>query len=201
MDNPLDMIDRRFDERASFGEPMIRMIGLHKTFPGADGPDVSNVWQALSGETELGEKVLLIDCDGHHQATATAEFLADAGKTVHIVTSSLFVGADLGPSQDLYLSRQRLLQKGVTFTPDFAVMEIKSTDSGAEVHGFDVYSNVWDAISGYDSIVTVMGNEVCDDLYLALKNRVPELYRIGDCVAPRKVDMAVHEGYVVGKRV
>ncbi len=69
--------------------------------------------------------MLLIDYDGHHQATATAEFLAELGKTVHVVTSSLFVGSELGPSQDLYLTRQRLLQKGVTFTPDFAVMEIK----------------------------------------------------------------------------
>jgi mycofactocin system FadH/OYE family oxidoreductase 2 len=168
---------------------------------GADGPGVFNVWQALEDDTKLGEKVLLIDYDGHHQATATAEFLADAGKSVHVVTSSLFVGADLGPSQDLYLSRQRLLQKGVTFTPDFAVMEIKSTDGGTEVHGFNVYSNVWDAISGYDSVVTAMGNEVCDDLYFALKGKVQELYRVGDCVAPRKVDMAIHEGYVVGKRV
>jgi len=164
---------------------------------GADGPDVFNVWQVLRGEAGLGERVLLIDYDGHHQATATAEFLAELGKTVHVVTSSLFVGSDLGPSQDLYLSRQRLLQKGVTFTPDFAVMEIK----GTEVHGFNVYSNVWDVLSGYDSIVTAMGNDACQGLYFALKGKVPELYRIGDCVAPRKVDMAIHEGYMAGRRV
>ncbi len=56
-------------------------------------------------------------------------------------------------------------------------------------------------ISGYDSIVTAMGNDVCDGLYFALKGRVPELVRVGDCVAPRKVDMAIHEGYLAGKRV
>ena len=164
---------------------------------GADGPHIFNVWQVLSGEAKLGEKVLLIDYDGHHQATATAEFLAELGKTVHVVTSSLFVGAELGPSQDLYLTRQRLLQKGVTFTPDFAVMEIK----GTEVHGFNVYSNVWDVFSGHDSIVTAMGNDASDGLYFALKGKVSELYRVGDCVAPRKVDMAIHEGYMAGKRV
>jgi hypothetical protein len=156
----------------------------------------------------LGQKLLLIDYDGHHQATATAEFLAELGKSVHVVTSSLFVGSELGPSQDLYLSRQRLMQKGVTFTPDFAVMEIKRPESGLEVHGFNVYSNVWDVFSGYDSIVTVMGNDADDRLYFALKAQPPgsaakvaELYRIGDCVAPRKVDMAIHEGYMAGKRV
>jgi mycofactocin system FadH/OYE family oxidoreductase 2 len=177
---------------------------------GADGPGVFNVWQVLSGEAGegLGQKVLLIDYDGHHQATATAEFLAELGKTVHIVTSSLFVGAELGPSQDLYLSRQRLLQKGVTFTPDFAVMEIKHPETGMEVHGFNVYSNLWDVFSGYDSIVTVMGNDAEEGLYFALKSqpsgsaaKVAELYRVGDCVAPRKVDMAIHEGYMAGKLV
>ncbi|MCL5736517.1 MAG: hypothetical protein M1274_13205 [Actinobacteria bacterium] len=44
-------------------------------------------------------------------------------------------------------------------------------------------------------------NDACEDLYFALKGLVPELYRVGDCVAPRKVDMAIHEGYIAGKRV
>jgi mycofactocin system FadH/OYE family oxidoreductase 2 len=170
-----------------------------KTCPvaGGDGPAVANVWQALSGEAELGESIVLIDYDGHHQATATAETLADRGKQVHVITSSLFVGAELGPSQDLYLTRQRLLQKGVTFTPDFAVMEIK----GTEIHGFNVYSNEWAVHGPYDSVVTAMGNDADDALYFALKGSVGELYRIGDCVAPRKVDMAILEGYTAGKRV
>jgi hypothetical protein len=46
-----------------------------------------------------------------------------------------------------------------------------------------------------------MGNEVNDSLYYALKGRVPELYRVGDCVAPRKVDMAIYEGYMAGRKV
>jgi mycofactocin system FadH/OYE family oxidoreductase 2 len=164
---------------------------------GCEGPDVWSVWQILRGEARVGERILFLDADGHHQATSTAEYLCELGKEVHIVTPSLFVGAELGPSQDLYLARQRLLQKGATFTPDFAVMEVK----GTEVHGFNVYSNEWHVFSGYDSIVTAMGNDADEALYFALKGRVPELYRAGDCVAPRKVDMAIWEGYQVGKRI
>ena len=165
--------------------------------PGAGGPNIYNVWQVLRGEAELGEKVLFVDYDGHHQATATAELLADRGHKVHMLTSSLFVGADLGPVQDLYLTRQRLLQKGVTFTPDFAVMEIK----GMDVCGFNVYSNEWFTFSGYDSIVLAMGNRVDDALYQALKGRVRELYRIGDCVAPRKAGIAIYEGDKLGRMI
>jgi thioredoxin reductase len=180
---------------ATGSRPKVSPVG------GTPAPNIWNVWQVLRGEADLAQKVLLIDYDGHHQATATAEFLAELGKSVHVVTSSLFVGSDLGPSQDMYLSRQRLMQKGVTFTPDFAVMEIKAGEGGPEVHGFNVYSNVWDSFSGYDSIVTAMGNDADDSLYFSLKGKVRELLRVGDCVAPRKVDMAIHEGYMAGKRV
>jgi mycofactocin system FadH/OYE family oxidoreductase 2 len=165
--------------------------------PGTDSPNIFNVWQVLLGEADLGNQVLFVDYDGHHQATATAEFLADQGKKIHMLTSSLFVGNDLGPVQDLYLTRQRLLQKGVTSTPDFAVIEIK----GLEVNGFNVYSNEWHTFSGHDSIVLAMGNRVEDALYRSLKGKVKELYRIGDCVAPRKIDMAIHEGDKVGRAI
>lgn len=168
---------------------------------GADGPSVHNVWQVLNQEVEIGNKVCLIDYDGHHRATATAEFLADQGKEVHIICSSLFIGAELGPTQDLYLSRQRLLGKGVSFTPDIAVMEVSGEPGAKTVKGFNVYSNVWDEWTGYDSIVLAMGQEVDDDLYFALKDKVKELHRIGDCVSPRKVDMAIWEGHKVGRTI
>jgi mycofactocin system FadH/OYE family oxidoreductase 2 len=165
--------------------------------PGAHSSHLYNVWQVLKGEADIGEKVLFIDYDGHHQATATAEYLAQAGKKVHMVTSALFVGAELGPSQDLYQARQRLLQKGVKCTADCAVIEIR----GLEVHGVNVYSHQTMVFSGYDTIVTAMGNQADDSLYHALKGRVAELYRIGDCVAPRKVDMAIYEGYRAGANI
>jgi len=167
------------------------------TLPGADGPNIFNVRQVLTGEGEIGERVLFIDNDGHHQATATVEFLADRGKKVHIVTNSPTIGSELGPTQDSYLTHQRLAQKGVTFTPDFAVVEIK----GVEVKGLNFYSNEWHTFSDYDSVVYAMGNRVEDGLYKALKGRVKELYRIGDCVAPRKIDMAILEGDKVGRMI
>jgi mycofactocin system FadH/OYE family oxidoreductase 2 len=167
------------------------------TLPGADGPNIFNVWQVLTGEGQTGERVLFIDNDGHHQATATVEFLADRGKKVHIVTNSPTIGSELGPTQDSYLTHQRLAQKGVTFTPDFAVVEIK----GVEVKGLNFYSNEWHTFSDYDSVVYAMGNRVEDGLYKALKGRVKELYRIGDCLAPRKIDMAILEGDKVGRMI
>ena len=168
---------------------------------GADGPAIYNVVQVLNGEADLGERVCLIDYDGHQRATATAEFIANQGKKVDMITSSLFICAELGPTQDLYSSRQRLLQKGVTFTPDIAVMEVSGERGAKTVKGFNVYSNVWNEWGPYDSLVLAMGQQVDDDLYMSLKGKVSELYRIGDCVSPRKVDMAIWEGHKLGREI
>jgi len=158
---------------------------------------VVNTQQVLNGEVQTGHRVLMIDLDGHHQATGTAEFLADHGKKVHMVCPALFVGGKLGPLQDLYLTRQRLARKGVTFTPDIAVLGIE----GTLAKGLNVYSNQMIDFSGFDTIVLAAGNESCDRLYFALKGKVKELYRIGDCVAPRKTDMAIVEGHRVGRQL
>jgi len=158
-------------------------------------PDVLNVWQVLKEEYEPGKRILLIDQDGHHRATSTAEFLAERGREVTMLTSSLFVGQDLGPLQDLYLTLQRLMKKGVKFVHNVAVTKIE----GKKVEGFNVYSLEPFTYEEADTIVLVMGQKANDSLYFSLKGKVENLYRIGDCVAPRKIDMAILEGNRVGR--
>ncbi len=165
--------------------------------PGSDGPNVFNVWQVLTGEAKIGKRVLFIDSDGHHQATATVEFLVDRGSQVHIITNSPTIASELGPTQDAYLTHQRLAQKGVTFTPDFAVVEIQN----GTVKGLNFYTNEWQTFSDFDTVVYAMGNRAEDTLYKTLKGRIKELHRIGDCVAPRKIDMAILEGEKIGRMI
>jgi len=167
-------------------------------FPGTyASPQVVNTQQILNGEIEAGDKVLFIDMNGHHQGTGTAEWLADRGKKVHVLTPALFQGSALGPLQDLFLTRQRLAEKGVTCTPDIAVLEI----NGTTVKGLNVYSNEMLDYEGYDTIVLAAGNVAEDNLYFQLKDRIEALYRIGDCVAPRLTDMAIVEGHRVGRLI
>jgi hypothetical protein len=156
---------------------------------------VIDTWQVLCGEVETGQKVLFIDLNGHHHGTGTAELLADQGKTVHVLTPALFPGSALGPLQDLYLTRQRLAFKGVTYTPDIAVLEIQ----GTLVKGLNVYSNEMIDFDGYDTVVMAAGNVAEDVLYFDLKDKVAEIYRIGDCVAPRLTDAAITDGHRIGR--
>lgn len=166
--------------------------------PGSYGPPlVQNVWEVLMDRFPINDRVLFIDENGGHHSTATVEALADQGKRVDILTNDLFVGVELAPGGDLYLTRQRLLQKGVRFITDVVVDEINDLTVKAR----NIYTNDPAELEGYSSIVLDMGNEVNDELYKELKGRVKTLYRIGDCVAPRGMDVAIFEGRKIGEEL
>ena len=143
----------------------------------------------------MGEKILFIDETGSHRPLATAEILADQGKQVDLLTNDLFVGVELAPIGDLYLTRQRLLQKGVTFTTDVRVDEI---DSG-NVKAHNLYTGEPVVCEGYDTIVVEAAYLPVDKLYEQVKDDVEAVYAIGDCVAPRTIEMAVYEGRKIGE--
>lgn len=167
-----------------------------KPFPGNYGaPWVLTGWDAIKGTYPVGEKVLFIDEDGGHHAMATAELLAGQGKKVDIITSDLFIGIELAPRGELYLGRQRLLQQGATFTTDVEVLEINDK----QVKARDIYTNEPILYEGYDTIVLDVANVAEDTLYKQIKGQVKEVYRTGDCVAPRGIDMAIIEARNVGE--
>ena len=58
-----------------------------------------------------------------------------------------------------------------------------------------------EAIEGVDTVVLAAGAKANDELYLALKGQVENVHRIGDCVAPRKLDHAIYEGYLAGREL
>ena len=177
-------------------------VPLAKPFRGDYGPPaVQNGWDVIQGTYPVGERVLYVDEDGGHHAMATAELLAEQGKKVDMVTSDLFIGIELAPRGELYLGRQRLLQKGVTFRTDLDILEINTSDGRLRVQVRDIYTNESILFEDYDTVVLDVGNTVDDDLYRQLQGQVKEVYRTGDCVAPRGIDMAIIEGRQVGEKL
>ena len=177
-------------------------VPISKPFPGNYGPPaVLNGWDVIQDTHPVGEKVLFVDEDGGHHAMATAELLAERGKQVDMVTGDLFIGIELAPRGELYLGRQRLLQKGVTFRTDLDILEIDTSDNGLRVKARDIYTNESILFEDYDTVVLDVGNTADDDLYHLLKGQVKEVYRTGDCVAPRGIDMAIIEGRRVGEQL
>ena len=65
----------------------------------------------------------------------------------------------------------------------------------------NLYTGADETLTGVDTVVLATGPKADDELYLALKGQVENLHRIGDCVAPRKLDHAIYEGYLAGREL
>lgn len=163
--------------------------------PGADGPDVWDVAEVLSGQARLGRRVVLVDQLGFQEAAATAEFLADGGAEVRVVTPMLYVGQDLGVTLDLELWYRRARARRIAMLPSLSVLSIES----GRVRVVENFSGAERWLEDVDSVVLAVPRQADDELYFALKSRLPEVYRIGDCLAPRRAQAAVIEGERVGR--
>ena len=90
-----------------------------------------------------------------------------------------------------------MLEKGVTLTPQRALIGIDSTTLTL----LNIFSQQPDIREDVHTVVLSTPAKANDELYFSLKGRVAELYRIGDCLAPRKVDAGIYEGEVVGRKL
>jgi mycofactocin system FadH/OYE family oxidoreductase 2 len=164
--------------------------------PGVEQGNVKTVDEVFDGIDQIGQNVVLVDEFGEMEATMTAEYLADQGKTVEIVTRLPYVGVHIEPFSH-GPQMERLAERAVVCTPFTLVTEI----SGKTMDTVHSYTKISRRIENIDTVVLVMGKRANDKLYFALKNRVPELHRIGDCLAPRKVSEAIWEGEAIARAI
>lgn len=167
----------------------------HSAFPGADGPEVADVTDILAGRVTPGKRVMIIDRLGFHEATSVAEYLAEQGCRVEIVTPTLYVGQDLGVTLDLENWYRRARQRNIVCTPNVSVLNAANGVVTA-VHNYSGQIITFDPV---DTIVLAVQRRVNSGLYFALKGRVPELHRIGDAMAPRRAHAAIIEGERAGR--
>ena len=182
-------------QRTGFSEA----LPLKDRIPGVEQENVFSVWDVLEDKVDFGGKsVLLIDNDGAHEAYATADYMADAGAKVQIATRLYHAAMDLAPVHDIILYYRRLYEKGVSFVHTHMVREI----SGSRAVLYNVYAPSQEKVlDGIDLFVLAMGKDANYGLYTDLKGKVPELYRIGDAVAPRKTYYAVWDGHEIGRKI
>ncbi len=159
---------------------------------GVDGANVVSDWDVLEEKAKVGQKVIVLDGEGHHRCCSVAEFLTDRGKEVAIVTKQHIVGLHLiTPDNSLVL--QRLLKKKIDLKPHTWIREIRE----GEVVAYDTLTNEEEVIPA-DTVVLAMGGKANRGLYRELKGRVKELYSIGDCLGPRGLEPAIYEGFYIG---
>ncbi len=165
--------------------------------PGAQGSAVFDVTDILSGEVRPGKRALVIDRLGFHEATSVAEYMAEQGSRVEVVTQTLYVGQDLGVTLDLENWYRQARRLGIKCTPNHSVLSIE----GGTVKALHNYSGQPVDFPEADTIVLAIQRKADGELYHALKGQVAELHRIGDCVAPRRAHAAIIEGENAGRAI
>jgi NADPH-dependent 2,4-dienoyl-CoA reductase/sulfur reductase-like enzyme len=181
-------------------EPDILVIatGARQIVPaiaGIDGPTVINAWDVLTGVSETGDTVAVVG--GGAVGIETATFLAEQGKEVTVIEMMDKCGADMGLSSRWVILKDAAAA-GVKTVQSCRVVKITRegayVEAGSELRLFPA-----------DSVVIAVGSKAENGLWKSLSEKglleSLEFYKVGDCVEPRKVYDAIHEGFEVGLRI
>jgi 2,4-dienoyl-CoA reductase-like NADH-dependent reductase (Old Yellow Enzyme family)/thioredoxin reductase len=170
--------------RTGFSPAAPHMAGM----PGVEQDHVLTVPDVFADPSRVGQEVLLIDELASYEAQLTAEYLGQLGKQVTFVTRHAVAGGKVDGTSLAEYGR-RMADYGLRTYVNTAVEEIDGhTVRGTEMINGEPFER------HADTVVLVMGKIANDDLYKELRGQVPEVHRVGDCVAPRHITEAVFEG-------
>ncbi|MCC2113330.1 MAG: N-methylproline demethylase, partial [Hyphomicrobiales bacterium] len=192
--------------------------GLPNTeFLDEGGELVASTWDILSGDIKPGADVLLYDDNGGHPGLQAAEFLAEAGSRVEIVSPERFFAPEIGGLNHVAYAE--------AFHRHDVRVTINARLAGARRDGNKLVAMIGSDYGpgmverSVDQIVVEHGTLPLDELYFALKpdainrgeidyraliNGRPQelvtnpdggfrLYRIGDAVASRNIHAAIYD--------
>jgi mycofactocin system FadH/OYE family oxidoreductase 2 len=167
---------------------------LVERLPGADQENVLTVWDVLLEQRPLGRRVVVLDDDGSRYAAGVTEVLLDRGREVELVSRFNALFPATLTTLDMPHLYRRLLSKGLTYRLNAWAKALEQD----RLTIFNLYTGAEETIEGVDTLVLATAPQANDALYFELKGTVDNLHRIGDCLAPRKLDHAIYEGYLAG---
>jgi 2,4-dienoyl-CoA reductase-like NADH-dependent reductase (Old Yellow Enzyme family)/thioredoxin reductase len=184
---------------------------------------VVSTWDILSGEVKSAGRVLVYDDNGAHPAMQAAEYLAEAGASVELVTPERFFAPEIGGLNHAAYARV-FLRHGVRVTINTRLLAVRRSGNALlATLGSDYGEGRCER--EVDQVVVEHGTLPLTDLYDALKPlslnrgevdyaallagrpqevvRNPEgrfrLFRIGDAVASRNIHAAVYDALRLAK--
>lgn len=160
------------------------------------GAKVATVREVLREKVDVGQNVVIIADEHHEQALGTADFLSEKGKKVEVLVRTFYAGGELDATT-LAIVYTRLARKGVTITPLTRVKEI----TGTTVVAAHVLSRAERRIEGVDTVIYSHIGESDNALYRALKGEIKELYDIGHCHSPRKLQDSIWDAARAARKV
>jgi 2,4-dienoyl-CoA reductase-like NADH-dependent reductase (Old Yellow Enzyme family)/thioredoxin reductase len=165
-------------------------LPLIPEIPGIHGKNVVTAWDVLEGK-KVGKEVMV--AGGGLVGVETALFLSKEGKKVTLVEMLDEIAQDAGP-----LNRARLKEELKE-----TEIEVKCNTKLVRVHekGVTVEGEKGPYEIPAETIVLALGATSQNALLQNLEGKVPEVYSVGDCVSPRKMIDAIHEGFEVGSKI
>mgnify|MGYP006272251575 FL=1 len=167
--------------------------------PGAEAAFVLDVGEAvrrvLADPNALAGHVVIYDESGQYLPFGLADLLSAAGAAVAVLTPHPSAGEVLAATNEMPYLFPRLVERGVEIT---AQRTLERIGAGGELEvllpwgaGSETRAADWVVLSQY--------READGALFAAVRDRYPEVHRIGDCVAPRRSGVAIYEGERVGR--
>jgi 2,4-dienoyl-CoA reductase (NADPH2) len=142
-----------------------------------------------------GSAVVLDDGTGFWEAVGAVELLAEWGLHVDLVTPSQMVGANV-PAESMPFLLRRLADRGVGCHRLSRPVSIEAEAVVIE----ELFGGRRTRLET-DLVVTSSGKRAADELAGELRDAVPTLTLIGDCLAPRRIAHAILEGNRAGRAV
>jgi pyruvate/2-oxoglutarate dehydrogenase complex dihydrolipoamide dehydrogenase (E3) component len=144
--------------------------------------------------SKIGGKVIVLG--GKMVGCETAEFFAHMGRSITIIEMMSDLALDVNP-----LVRRFLLDR----LKRLRILTVLNTEI-TEIHENYVVGVTKGEKSIFqgDSFILAMGLESDRSLIDSWRERLPrssKVYEIGDCVKPRRIVDAIHEGFCVGLEI
>lgn len=171
---------------ATGGRPLIPEI------PGIYGAKVVTAHNVIAGKAVAGNRVLI--AGGGLVGCEAADLLSSRGKEVTLVEMLPNVASDMVVWLRM-LILQRLQQAGIKILTSTTVVEFTSDGAVIERDGKR------ETIDFMDTIVLALGVESANDLSEILRDRISEVYVIGDAKNPGKVHDAIVSGAEIGMQI
>ena len=147
------------------------------------------ILKAHKNSDSLGKKVVIIDETGDYLPLGLAELLAISGTEVELVSPRPFIGTETQRTLDMPHVLPRLKNLNVRFSALNFVEKIEN-DS---VYVYDIWGGDQRIIKNVSSTVISMTKIPNDRFYSENVKSLPGMKRIGDVVAPRKIEAIIYE--------